>query len=714
VLTSGLVGLSEQDRISEVYPSNKRVKKIPDDDAFSLVSARAHRTGYGRDAANLARQRSWFFQVMFYIGLHNIDSAASLPDLDINFEIGESGYVANHIFRIVLSNVSKKSKARPFWDVLPNSPDFQDQESAKVAKVVLDHFYEEAGMKKYRAELAFWTEVCGTSFMYVDWNQDAGKVSRVYKGLYGDRGAIAAQNLLPREKNLLEQMGSYDESAEGNWDVECLGPFNVMLPDEYVYLEKMPWVLIKRIVPLDWVWDRYPKKAPNISADEIGTDETDEYLRRLPTLTKRSGFSVPTRGGPDDESVMIRELWVAPSGRFPNGAKIVTTTKQLLSNEEHPYKKSGIESRFPLVDFHHARVPGSFWSMGTVEHLIGPQREYNRARTQVMEQRDTVSHAQWLAPKEAELDNTENEYGSILLYSGMYGKPELVQPPSLSQAHVATIQDSLNDMERISANSQASMGEVPTGLRSGAALRALQEKDMEVAGPTIENIEHGSQKVGTHALLLFHAYASAPRAIRMYGKSRQLDVALFKGADLRGNTTVRVRQGSMMPKSRAATESTLMDLIGAGAIMPAQNPKDRRLVFEALEVGDMDALFLEEDLDRRRAQHENQKFLKPPAGPETAMAEVMDWDDHQAHLEEHLKFLKTDSYERLPPFRKLMIQAHVQKHYMAVAQMLQAQAMWQGMGSGGGGSPPAERGQPSPPRDRQPTPGSESRNGTAA
>jgi hypothetical protein len=706
----------EATRIDKIFPPNKLIKdKLDDKTAYNLLHQRASTGRHGRDPVHLILEKLWFVSIAHYVGLHSFDSFEVLQNLDPNLVVEDAGYTANHIFRLVMSNIARKSQAQPNWDVIPNSPDHVDQEAAKVGKQLLDWVYKEKKLKKLRRMIAFWTETCGTAFLYTGWDETQGKKQRVYKDLF--KGTpLSTNDLLPRELDVLKSFDSFDDSSEGDIELEVVSPFQVKLPHWFVDFDKMPWVVIERIVPIDWIWEHYPKHAPHIQPDEITTNEDNEYWRRLSSLVNRHGFALPSRGGFEYEGVQIREMWIKPMGRFPRGAKIVGTMSRLLENSVHPYKEAGLDIDFPLVDFHHARVPGRFWSMGTVEHLIGPQREYNRARTQVILQRDVLANPQWIAPKNAELTNTRNEYGDILQYSSTAGgPPQLVNPPSLSQAHVSTIQDSLSDMQVISAQSDPSLGNVPTGVRSGVAIKALQERDSAVSGPTIEDMEDAFETVGTQCLQMFWKFASVPRAVQIYGESRSGDVQMFKGADLMGNTTVRVQTGSMMPKSRAATESTLMDLLSMGGLNPAMNPADRRILFEALEVGDIDKIFLEENLQRRRARVENEMFNKPAPGPETGFPDVDEDDDHQAHFEEHLKYKLTDSFERLPFIRKLAFNAHMDKHKQAVAAMMEAQATFAaiGAGGGGGGSPPAEKGEPSPTRERQPTPGSENQGSTS-
>jgi hypothetical protein len=120
---------------------------------------------------------------------------------------------------------------------------------------------------------------------------------------------------------------------------------------------------------------------------------------------------------------------------------------------------------------------------------------------------------------------------------------------------------------------------------------------------------------------------------------------------------------------------------------------------KVLEMGDLEQLFLTIDGHRRRAQIENELFLK-----HGMMPDVEEDDDHPQHMQEHLRFKVTDDYEQMSPVQKMMFNTHLAKHRVFMAQLLQAQMAMQAM-AGGGGSKARPLGQPSAPRQAQPTPG---------
>lgn len=685
------------------FPLQEKRSKLTDAEAKAMLDARAASGQWGRDPVHLILEKQWFVNIAFYIGLQNFDASEVLQDIDPNFTLEDAGYIANHIQRIVAQNVARKTQRRPDWSVIPRSTDIDDQLGAKAAESVLDYFYDHMDVKRKRREGVFWGETCGTWFFYIDWDKNKGAMQEVFLDP-GTGNPVPAASLTAQQKEWLNQVGAVEKRRAGDWHLELASAFQVRVPHKYESLDRMPWLVLERFVSLDDLWDKYGNKAAEVPMEEIGTTEDNQYWRRLSSLVNRHGFTLPSRGGNDYEGVTLREMWIPPSARFPKGFKVVGTRTVLMENGPHPFAKDGLDIRYPLIDIHDLKVPGRFWSMGTVEHLLGPQKDYNRGRFQTIQQRDVLSVPQWLVPKQANITSYRNDLGDVWEYDQGF-KPELQNPPTLGQAHFETVARAREDMQVLSAQSDVTQAQVPSGLRSGVMARALQERDQQAITPSIESQEEGIQNLGSIALKLFWKYGAVPRAIHVHGELRQADVIYLKGADLNENFTVKVRQGSMRPQSRVESLQTALDLVQQG-VLNMMNPKDRRYVLQAAELGTFDHIFEEEDLQRRRARIENLMFLKPDPGPEFAFPDVDPDDDPQAHYEEHLKFKLSDAYEKLPPIRKLAFQAHMDKHKMQVANMLEAQFAMQGMG-GQGGSPPREPGQASQPREREQSPGTE-------
>lgn len=659
----------------------------------------------GRSSAyHMAMSRTWYTSILWYMGIQSLEARDVIENVDPGLLVQDTGYVANHILRYVSMNVARLTQPKIDWSVTPKTPDQVDRDGAKYAQHLLDHLYDHLDLASKRVEWGLWLKTTGTAFVYANWDSEKGALMRAYFDPFTQQPVQAGQ-LTPEQKRWLEANKLSRDVKEGDFECEVLSPFQVILPVWCKTLDKMPWCLIRRIMSEEEVWDRWPDVAPDIGPEEATTELAGHFWGKLPTLALRPGLVRP--GSTDsDGSIVVDELWIPPSKRMPEGLTAFASEKHLLEHGPHRFAKDGLDLRFPVVDYFNTKIPGRYHGMGDVEHLIGPQRDYNRGRSQVSQHRDVLGIPQWKAPEGCvRRGMLRNELGDVLEYDRTKGTPELVQPPALGEAVNTSVVQSQNDMQIIANASDASMGQMPQGARSGNAVAMLQEKDQMAMGPTVQLQERSCEKLGTHLLTLGHKYMTVPRAITIYGQTFQADVKWFKGTSMNGNTKVRVKAGSMTPRSKAEVFERITQLIGLG-VFNVMDPKQVKLILRMLEIGQVETLFTVEDLSRRRAQIENTMFSRPDMAMGQAMPDVNVFDDHQAHYEEHTAFLQTDEFEMLPPLRKKFFEAHIQKHTMAVADAMAAAAtVQQAMGGGGGGSEPRQPGKASQPAEKKPTPG---------
>lgn len=700
---------------------NKQIRSWSEEDSWSFVERAV--PPYARAINSYRSQllRQWFINCAYFVGWQTAKHAIVGQDFDPNLLQPTDDYQANHIFRIVMGNIARLSQARPSMDVVANTPDQRDQRGAKVAEHMADWVYERYQLRRMRQELALWVQLCGNHWWLSDWNKTAGQSYDIFRSPFDDT-VLNASAMNPMRADFLRKAGKVEQLNEGDLEIEQILAFQVHTSPKLSRLEDMTWIGLESVKPVDWVWDRYgKKKAEKIQNDDLIFESQNGpgmwWQKAASLISQHSGLFHGSWSNDPTEAVRIRHVWIRPSARIPKGGYIVATNKMLLEFGENPYVEDGLwkpdgltKPWHPLTHFRFAPSPGRFEGLSLVEHLIGPMNDYNRSRTQLIQHRDIVSVPQWLASEDSELTNTRNEIGDIWTYNKRGGKPELQAPPPISQAHVETQDRALYDLQTISAQSEATQAQAPGGVRSGIAIARLQEKDQMVIGPTVEEMETGFTRFFRHTLSVIGHYMAVPRAIELYGRYRMADVGYFSGRDMAGNYNLRITPGSMLPRSRAEQVEYMNMAVQNGALTPQMNPKDRRIFLEAVELGGAEKmLFNREDLNRRRAQIENEMFLDPKQGQ--LFPDVAEVDDPIIHLEEHELFELTDAYEQLPVIRKMAFQAHKQKHKMQLMEMMEAQMQMQAMAAGpdgAGKSPDAkEPGKASQPRDTQPTPGSD-------
>lgn len=656
-------------------------------------------------------RRNWFIYIAYYLGFQDAEYAADY--VQGNFAANEAltvlPYAANHIGRLTKGEISRLSRSRPEFEAVPTNADQRARQGCKVAQQMLEHFYDEHKLASRRYELAQWMATCGHSFYHLGWNPNAGDKHRAYKDPFND-SILSSQHLDDEDKRMLEAMHSYTEIREGDFDFEVLSPFQVRVAMGPSKHDDMPWQIVTRLRSLDWIWEHYPEAAPYMEHDENDWSVDAHYWRRLSTLVSHAGVDFAVRGQALSNGIEVHELWQPAYGRFPKGLHITFTNNHLLANEAHPLHAAGIEKcHYPFFPIRHTVVPGRYWGKGFVQDLLGPQEDYNKGRQQLIAQRDVMGKPQVITPRQAKLGLTRNVQGDIWTYSLGGGSPTIHNPPAMSQANVEGARSALYDLQMISAQSEATLGMNPAGVDSGIQLARLQEQDQGVLGEPVQELETGHHWLYSQFLKLSEKFIKVPRMVQVTGTAAQVDVMFYRGLDLQGQTNIRLVPGSMMPRSKAATQEALMRLLQLGAF-DHPDPEVRRNILEAFEIGGLERMFFQLDAQRRRARIENEMFRNPDfENLEFGLPDVDDLDNHELHLEEHLNFQVGDDYEMMTPVMKQAFLAHVAKHQLAVAQMIQTQAMMGQLGGGGGpggGSQPKEPGEPSPPRERQPTPGS--------
>lgn len=684
------------------------VNSLSEHDALSMIQAARPYNGGFRDGYHMSIARQCWINLLYYMGIQSLEVPEILENADPGIIMSDGGYVANHVMRYVMGNAGRLTKAKIDWSVVPNTPDQNDQDGAKVAQNLLDYLHDHLDMTSKRMEICMLLDIMGTCFGYTNWNTETGDVRRHYRDPMSGQPVERSQ-LTDNQVGWLDELGVYDDEQEGDWDCEVLTPFDVFVPPRFVKLEKMPWAMIRRTMSIDEVWNRWPEKAQQIPPNNNASARLDQYRNRLPTITKRPGLGL-ANSRDEDGAVDVDELWIPPSKRCPTGLYIAATNNHCYEYGPHKFWEVGLDARFPIVDFHNIRIPTRFHSMSTVEHLIGPQNEYNRARQQVIQHRDVLSVPQWIAPiGTLKGGPIRNEMGDFMEYNPRVGRPELVNPPPLGDAQIVSGSQAQDDMQMIASMSDASLGNMPQGARATTTIQALSERDQTGVAPTVAELERSFARWGRLMMQVGWKFLKYPRAVAIYGESRQSDIHYFRGSDINGNCRVQVVPGSMTPRSKAEAVEMLR-LLGEMGMLDPMDPRQKRLAFEAVEVGSTEKLFLMLDGNRRRANIENMMFAKPSPDPEFTFPDVLQYDDHQAHFEAHREFMLTDQFERLDPFSKQMFLAHVAKHEMAVAQMIQAAQMVQSMQGGGpgGGSPQAKPlGKPSPPRHNSENSGTE-------
>lgn len=654
-------------------------------------------------------------------------------------------HTSNRILRIIRTEIAKLSKEEPQFFCMPSSSDEKDRLAAMAGDAIAEWIIRTKYFNRKRTEATLWASLCGTSFL----------------------------------KNYYDEAKLELDGRPGKIAFEAVTPFHLFVKNlQVVDIEEQPFVIHARTLDPNDVYMFYGVEI-DPDADSASTIIDSRFLSTIGIKT-----------GSSSKQCYVKEVYVKPCKEHPKGAFFVYGGGQILyvkeelpeqefaeppvgidgsetveieegspvgfnpdANENVIAPKSiheGGESYEHTFAYRHGRFPfakidhiptGMFYSESVIKSLMSPQKEYNRTRSIMLEHRNMAGKPQWYHTGGSFDTKKWNSKPGLLLQINMgFEPPRPLEQPPLPPTVSNELEVILRDMDDISSQYEITKGRTPPGVEAASAIAYLSEENDSILAPTIQSLEAAVQETGIQVLANVHDYWDENRIVKMTSQNHYLEVRQFKAADLNPIMDFRVEAGSMAPRSTAAKQAFITELMKMGVITPEQGLK-------YLQMSETNKMYEDLMLDTKHAQRENvymsmgQKLTKPdPTKPDeldpntgmpipsVKMASVIDpvtgmdqvqtdpmtgqsvpvmvpmtinpFDSHEIHIREHQNFQKTQEYELLPPEIQQIIQDHVDEHKMEMIKEKLVVQKDQAMNGGEEIPPPRElesAGQPSGP-----------------
>lgn len=515
--------------------------------------------------ANIERQ--WYLNLSMYFGKQYLSfiNDSNLPG-NINGKLvtppappWRTRLVSNKIRPIIRTELARVTSQKPNASVVPASSDDADLFAAQAGEQIWESFWaNEKGQSTFRRAM-WWTLICGSGFIKDWWDPNA-----------------------------------VDPQCPDTVGKICMGPvtpFHLFVPDlREEEIEDEPFVINVYTRPVEFVKQFYSKYSDlaNANADTVNSSEImeDAYLN----------LQGSTHTQPD--SVLCKEIWIKPGAHkdFPDGGMvtIVSNTVVYATDMGMPYK----HGQYPFTKFDH--IPsGKFYADSVIVDLTPLQKEYNRTRSQLVEARNRMSKPQLRAPiGSVNPAKITSEPGIVIEYRPGLAPPEPMPLQGVPNYVVQELSILQGDMEDVSSQHAVSRGETPSGLTAATAISYLQEQDDAPLSHTYQSIEEGFQKLAFQVLNLVVQYWDAEHMVKVTGTDGAFDTMVLKSSDVETGTDIRMEAGSSLPTSKAARQAFLMDLMKSGFIDPNKG-------LELMEIGGVQKLYDQLNVDKRQAQREN-------------------------------------------------------------------------------------------------------------
>lgn len=569
-----------------------------------------------------------YINIAYYLGKQYIHwDAVNKRVYEASKEDGRTQFVANRTQKVVRTELAKIVKNKPIMKVVPASNEEDDIRSAKTGDKILDYLeYKHKLNAKVDKRAILWGLTTEFGMVHPYWDVSSGKEIED-----------------PTEPGKMVRTGEEK--------IDILSPFELILDPDAKYFEEVAWAIKPKVRKVKYIKDRYGK---DVTAED-GIEYNNGIQAQLDSLYSKYGQEKPKRS---KDTVTVYECWEAPSSEYAKGRRWAVANGVLLYsvNDIGFGENDDSERELPFFIFVHIEVPGKVGGQSIIEVLAPIQREYNRCRSQIIDNKDLMGNPTWMV-QEGAVDDEEdipNGAGGIFKYNQGFDRPQRDQPPQMGADVYKNLDQLVDEFYFISGQQEVSHGSTPAGVTSGVAISFLQEQDDTVLAPTISNWISCKQGYMSYLLKMVKYKYDYPQTLKIVGKSNEVSLVEFVGSDL-SSTDVRVQEGTMFQNSTASKQNWIMTLVQSG-ILNAQT--DRDMIIRMLELGMVDEMYDQGQVDVEQARKE-QLLWEKRAFDETI---VRDFYNHDIHIQEHNTFRKGDIYEDMSAEEQKAVDDHVLEH----------------------------------------------------
>ena len=574
-----------------------------------------------RQANRKSLETNWQLNINFFVGNQyaSIDGKGEIVD---NYKqyFWEEREVYNHIAPLIELRLSKLGKARPSLTVLPFSDEAKDIASAKISKKILKAVSHDINLSKILTEGTMWSEICGTSFYKIGWNERKGRV--VAKNEYNS------------------------DIYEGDIELSVVSPFEIY-PDSNTYakLEDCNSIIYARTfsssdVKNIWGVDVEGKTVNVFSLENVGSVGGLGYSATSSSLAKTI----------KKDQVVVIEKYESPTVKFPNGRLIIIAGDKLVYLGELPYINLADGKRgFPFVRQCSIPIPNSFWGLSIIDRCIPIQRAYNAIKNRKHEYLNRLTMG-ILAVEDGSIDTEDLEEeglspGKVLIYRQGASVPKMLTAGSVPIDFQYEENQLLSEFLNVSGvNDLLNSKTVATNI-SGIALQLLIEQDESRLISSAEEIRTAAKEISKHILRLFKQFAILPHTTRIVSEDGGIEMFYWKNSDISADDVVFETE-SEINESLAQKRSMILDILNTG-LLHDENGKlsnsVRAKLLEQLGMG-ISVLENEQDLKNLQVRQANKENLKLA---ETYQIETpKEIDDHEVHISTHIGFMLSNEFER--------------------------------------------------------------------
>lgn len=583
-------------------------------------------------------EANWQLNINFFVGNQYcaINSNNDVVDFEKQF-FWQEREVYNHIAPIVEQRLSKLSKVRPAMTVVPFTDSANDINCAKVSKNILKATSHKLNLSKLIAEATVWSEVCGTAFYKVTWNNCKGEVIGV------------------------DENGQ--QFNEGDVQINVVSPFEIF-PDSNTYstLDDAKSIMHVKAFHVDTIKDLWGVEVEGHDIDVFTLDNAN--------ITGGLGyFSKVSKAGKTikHNSALVIEKYEAPTTKYPLGRLIIVAGNKLVYMGELPYINKAENKRgYPFICQCSIVNPSTFWGSSIVERCIPVQRSYNAVKNRKHEFLNRISMGVMAVEDgSVDTDNLEEEGmapGKVLIYRQGSPAPRLLNSGSVPTDFSLEEDRLLNEFLTLSGVSDLLRNSSLTNNVSGVALQLLIEQDETRLISSAEQIRQAVKEISKQILRLYKQFVNGQTSSKLIDNNGQVEMFYWNSADINSDDVVFETENELN-ESLAQKRNMIFEIFNAGLLHDETGKLTnsvRHKLLEQLGFGVWENSQDQKTLQIKRAGKEQLELVSN--GLINMPSEI---DDHNLHINEHICFMLGADFENEVKnnsnISKLMLN-HIRQH----------------------------------------------------
>lgn len=580
----------------------------------------------------------WQINMNFLMGNQycNIGYGGQIEEADRQF-FWQEREVYNHIAPIYDIRYAKLSRIKPDINVIPATSDERDKQSAKASKKIYKSLKNKLEIENKITQAIKWSEVCGTVFYKVSWNNNLGQTVAVDK--------------------------DGNKVKSGEVELSVVSPFEIY-PDSQTCesLRDCQSLLHAKAYTTEQIKSMY---GVEVKGEKINTFSLDNVSVGVGGLGF-NGTATKLIETTKDNSAIVIEKYVRPNSEYPNGRLIIVAGDKLVYDGELPYLCGEDKTRdFPFIRQTSIEEPGCFWGTSVIERLIPVQRAFNAVKNRKHEFINRLSLGVLsVEDGSVDLDNLEEEGlcpGKVLVYRQGATEPKYLQSESIPAGLSDEENNLLDEFNKISGvNDLLSTSTISSNI-SGNALELLISQDETRLNASIESIKSACKEIAKKILRLYKQYAIFPRIAKIVGENGQIEMFYFSSSDI-SSDDIELENQTYGSQTLTQRREMIFSLLEKGIFQDENGTLTNRMKCKILEMLGLGIWENAQDLNElhlKRADGENIKMIK---GDEVDVSEI---DDDKLHLNEHIAFMLGEDFEKAKAknskLEKMFLE-HIHKH----------------------------------------------------